>query len=140
MAEPCHRKGQAVFIAAFRRQVEEIVRAQQDIASASVTRIRVENVANLIFVEDADAGKFLDPEVRYFIVVIHLAVRHLLPGGRHVIVVIEVSLEGRYPFDVPSHATFERFDLVQSGPGDHYKCDVPGAQMDEGAVDMIQQE
>src|SRR5438132_5577688 len=75
MAHPRHREGQGVFVTALRRQVEVIVRAHEQVESARVTRIRVEDLAVPVLVEDADAGGFLARELAQVEVVSHAALR-----------------------------------------------------------------
>src|SRR2546426_3763314 len=64
VAHPRHREGQGALVAALRRQVKVIVRADQQVESARVGGIRVEHVAVLVLVEDADAGGFFAREDR----------------------------------------------------------------------------
>jgi hypothetical protein len=49
MANPGHREGQAILIAAFGNEVEIVVSVENAFGPASVTRIGVEDAATLIF-------------------------------------------------------------------------------------------
>src|SRR2546430_11867141 len=78
VAEPGHRERQVVFIAAFGNEVEIVVRVDRVLAAASVRGISVEDVAILVLVEDADAGRFRTGELHEIVVVFDFAFGQLL--------------------------------------------------------------
>jgi hypothetical protein len=53
MADPRHGEGEAILIAAFGNKVEIIVRAEIRFCAPGIGGIRVENVSNFVFVENA---------------------------------------------------------------------------------------
>lgn len=53
MADPRHGEGEAILIAAFGNKVEIIVRAETRFCAPGIGGIRVENVSNFVFVENA---------------------------------------------------------------------------------------
>ena len=53
MADPRHGEGEAILIAAFGTKVEIIVRAETRFCAPGIGGIRVENVSNFVFVENA---------------------------------------------------------------------------------------
>ena len=55
VAQPGHGPGQVRLVAAFRREIEQVVSADQDIEPARVSRIGMEHIAARILVEDARA-------------------------------------------------------------------------------------
>jgi imidazolonepropionase-like amidohydrolase len=64
MTHPRHRERQRVLAAAVRREVQVIVRADQQVEAARVRRIRVKDLTVGVLVEDADAGAFLARKLR----------------------------------------------------------------------------
>jgi hypothetical protein len=63
VADPGHREGQAILIAAFGNKVEIVVSVENALGPTRVSGISVEDIATLILVEDGDswgfrAGKF----------------------------------------------------------------------------------
>src|SRR5882724_3287819 len=78
VAEPGHRERQGVFIAAFGNEVEVVVRVDRVLAAASVRGIGMEDVAILVLVEDADAGRFCTGELHEIVVVFDFAFGQLL--------------------------------------------------------------
>src|SRR3989442_8254482 len=63
VTHPRHRERQGVLVAALRREVEVVVRADQQIEPARIGGVRVEDVAVLVLVEDAEARGFLAREL-----------------------------------------------------------------------------
>ena len=67
-----------------------------------------------VLVKDAEAGRLRAGELLHRVVVVHLALRHLLLGERHMEVGVEIALSvGRHPFEAPAHAFLERLDFGQ---------------------------
>src|SRR5438093_13433745 len=111
MAKPRHSEGQAIFITAFWNKVEIVVGVDRALTSAGIGGIRVEDVAIIVLVEDADArsfraGKFRDREV-----VFHFAFANLLGREGGLVIEVEVRVVGRDPTELPAHSLFEAFDL-----------------------------
>ena len=69
VANPFHGEGQGVFVATFRRHIQEVVNAQQDVQPASVGGVCMEDVAFLVFVKHAQAGRFIAGKVLHLVVV-----------------------------------------------------------------------
>ena len=54
---PGHRRVELVFVAALRHEIEQLIRADQVVETAPVRGVRVENVASVVAIEDADARR-----------------------------------------------------------------------------------
>ena len=76
----------------------------------------MEDVAACVLVEHTDAGRFFRRELMQAVVVLHLALRHLFLGKRHVVVAIEVGLVRRHPVEAPSQSLLEGLDLRKRRP------------------------
>src|ERR1700687_3825152 len=113
MSNPRHAEGQTIFVPAFRREVEEVIRPDQNVEPTPVGGIGMEEIATGILIKEARARSFLVPKSNVVVVVGDLTLRHLFLGERHVIVAIEVVPERRHPLKAPAHAFLERFDLGQ---------------------------
>src|ERR1700728_1079330 len=137
MAYPRHGEVQSVLVAALGGDVEEVVRADENIEAAAIARIGVENVAGRAPAERAGAGPLLAGEFLLLIII------HCDPGGfllrrrRHVIVEVEIAAEGRHPFEMPSHAALEFLDLPERRPGDDDEGDVTLRDVNGRTVEMI---
>src|SRR5262249_49253685 len=137
MANPGHGEGQIVFAAALGNQVQVAVRIETGFGAAGVSGISVENIAVLVFVENADAGSLSTGKFRHVEVVVHLALRQLFLGERRVVVVIEVGLIRRDPGKTPAEALFEGFDFRQRRARDGGEADVALREMRDRAVKAI---
>src|SRR5271163_2096840 len=100
----------------------------------------MEDVTVVVFVEDAAAGDFLDPDLTHFIVVIALAFGDFFRTEGDVEIVIEVAARGRHPLDVPSHSLFEGFDFRQRRPRNGNVADIAMLEVDNDAVDVVELE
>ena len=49
--DPRHAEGEALLVAAFRRNVQKVVRAEKNVEASRVRRVRVENISGRVFVE-----------------------------------------------------------------------------------------
>src|ERR1700734_419600 len=107
MANPGHREGQAVLIAAFGNEVEIVVSVHGRLGAACVSRVGVEDATALILVEDADSWRFRAWEFDKIEVVVNLPPGHLLRGERGAIVVVEVGSVRRDPCKPPAEALFK---------------------------------
>ena len=84
VANPCHRKGQAAFVAALWRQVEKVVRAHQNIKPARVSGIGVKDFASLVLAEYTGSRRFLAGQsTQVFVVVVHLSLGHIVLHERY---------------------------------------------------------
>src|SRR6185369_997463 len=92
MADPGHRVGQPVFVAPFRREVQEVVGADQDVEAAGVGGVGVEDFAGFILIENASARGLLARKLHYLVVVIDLVLvlGFLFLRKRNVVVEVEV--------------------------------------------------
>src|SRR5260221_11785772 len=68
MPDPSHPMLQALFVAPLGRDVQPVVRADENVQPARVTRIGMEDIASRILVEHARAGPFLARELLHGIV------------------------------------------------------------------------
>src|SRR5713101_6844493 len=137
MSDPRHGESQAIFVATFRREVEEVVGAKQDVEPARISGISVEDVPASVLIEDACAGPLLARELDHIVVVGHLTFGHFIFRERHVVVAVKVVREGRHPLEAPSHAFFERFDLVLGRARNHDQRGVAIREVNQAAVEMI---
>src|ERR1700738_4813005 len=115
MADPGHREGQVVLIAAFGNEVKIVVSVENAFGPATVTGIGVKNAAALILVKDADSWRFRAWEFHQIEVIVNLVLGHLLRGERSAVVVVEVGSVRRDPCKPPAQALFKRFDFGQGG-------------------------
>src|SRR5713101_2994801 len=83
MAKPRHGKGQSVFVAAFRYEVEIVVSVHRRLGAASVSGVGVKNLSALILVKHAESGGIRTGECLQIEVMVHLAFGELLLGTRH---------------------------------------------------------
>src|SRR6266849_10728263 len=111
MANPGHREGQAILIAAFGNEVEIVVSVENAFGPASVAGISVEDATTLILVKDADSRRFCTGEFHEVEVVLYLAFCHFLLRKGSAVVVVEVGSERRDPRKPPVHALLKRFDF-----------------------------
>src|SRR5882762_3423570 len=77
MSNPRHAEDQAILVATLRHQVEDVIRAQQDVKPASVSGVGVEDVVAAILVKDTSARSLLSPELDGVVVVGDFSFRHL---------------------------------------------------------------
>jgi hypothetical protein len=100
-------------VAALGREIEVVVRADQEVAAAGVRGIGVVDsvVVRHVLIEHANAGLFLTPRFEHAVVVVHLTLGQFFLCGRNVIVEIEVAAKGRHPWKMPAHALLEWFNL-----------------------------
>ena len=85
-------------VAAFRREVEKVVGAEQQIAAARVGRVGMKHFAILILIKDAEARQLVGQVLLVFdrgIIVVDLALHEFRLRERHVTVIIEVAALGR---------------------------------------------
>src|SRR5579863_2861391 len=115
MANPGHREGQGVLVAAFGNEVEIVVSVDNIFGPASVSGISVEDVSVLILVEDADSRCFRTGEFDEIEVVLYFAFCHFLRCEGSAVVVVEVGPERRDPGKSPAHALLKRLDFGQGG-------------------------
>src|SRR5260370_33152163 len=113
MANPGHREGQGVLIAAFGNKIEVVVCVDNIFGPASVGGISVEEVARLVLIEDADSGCFRTGEFDEIEVVLYLAFCHFPWCEGSAVVVVEVGPERRDPGKSPAHALLEWLDFGQ---------------------------
>src|SRR5947207_15937077 len=73
----------------------------------------MEDVTVRIFIEYAQAGKFIAHELSHSVVVINFVLRLVVLRERHVIVEIEVAPVRRHQLEAPADALFVRFQLGQ---------------------------
>src|SRR5215471_4301533 len=141
MAHPGHGPFKTVLVAALWRQIEEIVRADQDVETAAIGRIGVKDFTGGVSIKHAGTRPFLAREILdEFVVVHHLAAGFFLCCRRYLIILIEIAAERRDPFEAPAHAALERFDLRQRRPRDDDKRYVALRQVNDRAVEMIGKE
>src|SRR6202171_4326659 len=88
VANPRHGIRQPIFVAPFWRKAQPVVRPDQRVEPAAVTRIRVEYAAGPVVVEHAHTGPFFARKLLPDVVVVHLPFHHLLLGERHVVVAV----------------------------------------------------
>src|SRR5882762_7032760 len=70
----------------------------------------------ILAIEHARARTFFGREARGLIVIDSLPARDIFLRKRHMVVVVEIVSERRYPRELPSHSLLERFDLRPRGP------------------------
>src|SRR5439155_19583210 len=58
--DPGHAEGEALFVAPFRRDIEEVVRADVDVQAARESGVGVKNVPAFVFIKSAEAGSFFE--------------------------------------------------------------------------------
>src|SRR5258708_16375289 len=104
MSDPRHGEGQAVFVAALGDEIEEVIRADQNIQSPRIAGIGMKDFARRILGEDAGTRTFFAGELAHGVVVVDLAAGPLLRREGNVIVEIEIAAEGRDPLKLPAHA------------------------------------
>ena len=113
MANPGHREGQGVLVAAFGNKIEIVVRVDNIFGPASVGGISVEDGAGFVLIEDADSGCFRTGEFDKIEVVLYFACCNLLMGEGSAVVVVEVGPERLDPGKSPAHALLKRIDFGQ---------------------------
>ena len=132
---PCH--GVLGLVPAFGRQIQDAVSAHHQLDTAAIDRIGVVDGAVGILVENTDARRFRAAEGLHRVVVVHLALRDLLLGERHMEVMIEAAAVGRDPIEAPAHAFLERLDLGQRRARNGHHRHIARGQMREHAIRMV---
>src|SRR5260370_37858307 len=94
VADPGHGLREAGFVAAFGREVEEVVGAEEHVQAASVGRVGVEDFAGFVFVENAEAGIFFAQGLALDIVVFAVALGVFVFGEGNGVVEVEIVLIG----------------------------------------------
>src|ERR1700704_5888406 len=95
---PSHGPGKLSLVAAFGREIEQVVRADQDVEPARVSRISMEDGAAGVFVEGARARHLVAVDLLPSVVVVAVFADHVR-RERHVVVEVEVAAERRHPFE-----------------------------------------
>src|ERR1700721_4664233 len=109
MANPGHREGQTIFIAAFRDKVEIVVRIYRRLGAACVFGKGLKDTTALVLIKDADSRSFRTGKFGQFEVVINFAFRQFLLCEGSAVVIVEIGPEGRNPCETPAHTLFEGF-------------------------------
>ena len=128
-------------VAAFRRDVEVVIGAEECVEAARVGGVGQEDIAGLIFRKHAQSRKLLVDVARVdrnrAEIVVDLARGdQLFPEG-DVEVVVEVALERRHPRKVPTHAFPVGQDLGERRAGHADDADVVMFEMRRRPVDML---
>src|SRR5271165_4157679 len=141
MTHPRHCvRRHALFVPALWRHVKEVVSSQQDVEAAPVSRVGAKDLSVSILVENAQAGPFFHREIDRAEVVRTLAWRHIIFRKRHLVVVVEIAVERRYPRKPPSHALLERLNLRNGRTRDDRKRRIALFQVYPCAVKVVCQE
>src|ERR1700687_5945495 len=111
MANPSHGVLQALLIAALGRKIKKVIRPDQNVEPARVSRVSVINLTVCILEEDAGARALIAWKLSNRVVVIRLAAGFFLLGLRHVVVEIEIGAERRHPMKTPAHSLLVGRDL-----------------------------
>jgi hypothetical protein len=106
-----------LFVPAFRRAIKNHERADQLLPTAGVARIRVKDLACVVFIERAKTRQFRARRFRrhrrFGEVVENLTFLQIVIGEGNVVVVVGLSSKGRHPGESPSHALLIRLDFGQ---------------------------
>jgi hypothetical protein len=121
----------------FGTQIENVVRADQDVEPARVGRIGVEDRTVPILVERADAGGFLAREISHLVVVVNLALGRFILREGHVMIAVEVPSVGGHPPEAPAHALPEGLKLGKGRSRDDDHGDVAGGKVRDHAIEMV---
>src|SRR5215469_4130217 len=84
-------------------EVQQVVGAVQHVEPAGGGRVGVVDRAVVVAIEDADAGRLRRGERSGGVVVVGLVLLELLRREGHVVVAVEVVVEGGEPRDLPAH-------------------------------------
>src|SRR5262249_28621470 len=134
---PLHGVAQAGLVAPFRCEVEIVIGAVEHVEPARVTGIGVEDRARVIAIEHADAGTLAAPALADAVIVIGLALGLLLRRLAHLVALIGVVAERRYPFEGAAHALPESLELLERRARDRDEGDIALRQMDREAIETV---
>ena len=139
MPDPSHAEGQAVFVASFGNEIEEVIRTNENIQAPRVTRIGVKDFSRRVPGEDTGSRSFFAGKIALGVVVFDVPADSRLRRERYVIVEVEIAAEGRDPLKLPTHALLEGFNLDQRRTRNHHEHRIAIGEVDGCAVEMVRQ-
>src|SRR5215831_3225358 len=129
-----------VLVAPFGHHVEESIDAEKLLAPAGKGRIGVEDLANLVPIEDAVAGKVLQrhrPWLDRLVVVAGGACSNAFSCERHAKIIVEIGIERGDPGKPPAHPPAHDLNLLDRRTRDHSIAHVVILQMNQDALDVV---
>ena len=106
----------AAFVASLGREVDEVVRTDQQVQAALVGRIRPEDLSLVVLVELAQTGLLFAPLRLHFEVVEYVALLEILRFERDTEIVVERRAVRSEPPDGPSHPLLEFRETAERRP------------------------
>jgi hypothetical protein len=130
----------SILVPAPRRDVEKAVDANELLIATGEGRVGVEDLPRLALVENAVAGEVLQthrPGFHWLVVIAGGPCSDALRRKRHAEIVVEVTIEGRDPRNLSSHALAHDFDLLDGGSRYNGITHIMIFEMDQNTIDMV---
>src|SRR4029077_2062340 len=117
--------------------IEKAVNSKELFAAAAKSRIRVKDLAGIVFVENAVAGEIFHSGIAPLIVVEGGSRGHVFGFKGNIEVIVEIIVVGRDPGEVPVHALADSFYFVDGRTGYRSVRDVMIFEMIEDTFDVV---